>query len=186
MWHLFIGLILHACSWMIKMVNTSCVRSLSPSYENLEAYGCMALFMYFSINSVLSWHHWFSKSHLYGKCFLNWSLMIEECHSFIFVSLLPSNPLKQCSYFVPQLWVNICCMCLIPWIRNEVMFSLLQVISKLTDGKATHIPYRDSKLTRLLQSSLSGQGRVSVSWSLHAMTLDINIMMLFHNCFFCS
>lgn len=39
----------------------------------------------------------------------------------------------------------------------------MQVISKLTDGKATHIPYRDSKLTRLLQSSLSGQGRVSVS-----------------------
>ena len=39
----------------------------------------------------------------------------------------------------------------------------MQVISKLTDGKATHIPYRDSKLTRLLQSSLSGHGRVSVS-----------------------
>ena len=37
-----------------------------------------------------------------------------------------------------------------------------QVISKLTDGKANHIPYRDSKLTRLLQSSLSGHGRVSV------------------------
>ncbi|MBA0800599.1 hypothetical protein Gohar_011024, partial [Gossypium harknessii] len=36
------------------------------------------------------------------------------------------------------------------------------VISKLTDGRATHIPYRDSKLTRLLQSSLSGHGRVSL------------------------
>lgn len=41
----------------------------------------------------------------------------------------------------------------------------LQVIAKLTDGKATHIPYRDSKLTRLLQSSLSGHGRISVSSS---------------------
>lgn len=40
--------------------------------------------------------------------------------------------------------------------------SLCQVISKLTDGRANHIPYRDSKLTRLLQSSLSGHGRVSV------------------------
>ena len=40
---------------------------------------------------------------------------------------------------------------------------VLQVIAKLTDGKATHIPYRDSKLTRLLQSSLSGHGRISVS-----------------------
>ncbi|TQD81109.1 hypothetical protein C1H46_033327 [Malus baccata] len=36
------------------------------------------------------------------------------------------------------------------------------VISKLTDMRATHIPYRDSKLTRLLQSSLSGHGRVSL------------------------
>ncbi|KAG0486923.1 hypothetical protein HPP92_009018 [Vanilla planifolia] len=38
----------------------------------------------------------------------------------------------------------------------------LEVISKLTEGRAAHIPYRDSKLTRLLQSSLSGQGRVSL------------------------
>ena len=44
------------------------------------------------------------------------------------------------------------------------LLCLSQVISKLTDGKATHIPYRDSKLTRLLQSSLSGHGRVSVSF----------------------
>lgn len=42
-------------------------------------------------------------------------------------------------------------------------YPFVQVISKLTDGKATHIPYRDSKLTRLLQSSLSGHGRVSVT-----------------------
>ncbi|KAI4967449.1 hypothetical protein ZWY2020_025890 [Hordeum vulgare] len=36
------------------------------------------------------------------------------------------------------------------------------IIAKLTDGKATHIPYRDSKLTRLLQYSLSGHGRISL------------------------
>ncbi|WVZ08921.1 hypothetical protein V8G54_022267 [Vigna mungo] len=36
------------------------------------------------------------------------------------------------------------------------------VISKLTEDKASHIPYRDSKLTRVLQSSLSGHGRVSL------------------------
>ena len=40
---------------------------------------------------------------------------------------------------------------------------LLKVIGKLSEGKASHVPYRDSKLTRLLQSSLSGHGHVSVS-----------------------
>ncbi|OEL37187.1 Kinesin-like protein KIN-7D, chloroplastic [Dichanthelium oligosanthes] len=45
---------------------------------------------------------------------------------------------------------------------NKSLLTLGTVISKLTDGKATHVPFRDSKLTRLLQSSLSGQGRVSL------------------------
>lgn len=30
------------------------------------------------------------------------------------------------------------------------------MISALVDGKSNHIPYRDSKLTRLLQDSLGG------------------------------
>ncbi|KAK1311328.1 Kinesin-like protein NACK2 [Acorus calamus] len=45
---------------------------------------------------------------------------------------------------------------------NKSLLTLGTVIAKLTDNKATHIPYRDSKLTRLLQSSLSGHGRVSL------------------------
>ncbi|XP_022141615.1 kinesin-like protein KIN-7C, mitochondrial [Momordica charantia] len=45
---------------------------------------------------------------------------------------------------------------------NKSLLTLGTVISKLTDEKATHIPYRDSKLTRLLQSSLSGHGRISL------------------------
>ncbi|KAG2683276.1 hypothetical protein I3760_10G024700 [Carya illinoinensis] len=45
---------------------------------------------------------------------------------------------------------------------NKSLLTLGTVISKLTDGRAAHIPYRDSKLTRLLQSSLSGHGRVSL------------------------
>ncbi|XP_020599453.1 kinesin-like protein KIN-7D, chloroplastic [Phalaenopsis equestris] len=45
---------------------------------------------------------------------------------------------------------------------NKSLLTLGTVISKLTEGRASHIPYRDSKLTRLLQSSLSGQGRVSL------------------------
>uniref|UniRef100_A0A453C0J7 Kinesin motor domain-containing protein n=2 Tax=Aegilops tauschii subsp. strangulata TaxID=200361 RepID=A0A453C0J7_AEGTS len=45
---------------------------------------------------------------------------------------------------------------------NKSLLTLGTVIAKLTDGKATHIPYRDSKLTRLLQYSLSGHGRISL------------------------
>lgn len=36
------------------------------------------------------------------------------------------------------------------------MSALGNVISALVDGKIHHIPYRDSKLTRLLQDSLGG------------------------------
>ncbi|KAL2326901.1 hypothetical protein Fmac_020328 [Flemingia macrophylla] len=45
---------------------------------------------------------------------------------------------------------------------NKSLLTLGTVISKLTDCRASHIPYRDSKLTRLLQFSLSGQGRISL------------------------
>ena len=36
------------------------------------------------------------------------------------------------------------------------MSALGNVISALVDGKIKHIPYRDSKLTRILQDSLGG------------------------------
>jgi len=39
---------------------------------------------------------------------------------------------------------------------NLSLSTLCHVISALTDPKATYIPYRDSKLTRLLQDSLGG------------------------------
>eukprot|EP00762_Andalucia_godoyi_P002320 ANDGO_07594.mRNA.1 Kinesin-II 95 kDa subunit len=39
---------------------------------------------------------------------------------------------------------------------NLSLSALGNVISTLVDGKSTHIPYRDSKLTRLLQDSLGG------------------------------
>jgi hypothetical protein len=46
---------------------------------------------------------------------------------------------------------------------NKSLLTLGNVISKLTEDKnSLHIPYRDSKLTRILQSSLSGNARISV------------------------
>ena len=39
---------------------------------------------------------------------------------------------------------------------NLSLSALGNVISALVDGKSKHVPYRDSKLTRLLQSSLGG------------------------------
>lgn len=45
---------------------------------------------------------------------------------------------------------------------NKSLTTLGQVINALTDGKSTHIPYRDSKLTRVLQESLGGNARTAL------------------------
>jgi len=45
---------------------------------------------------------------------------------------------------------------------NKSLSALGMVINALTDGKSTHVPYRDSKLTRILQESLGGNSRTTL------------------------
>ena len=65
---------------------------------------------------------------------------------------------------------------------NKSLLTLAHVISKLSDPKTdkqTHIPYRDSKLTRILQPSLGGNAQVCkvicpsmpTTWSIHVAIL---------------
>ena len=42
------------------------------------------------------------------------------------------------------------------------MSSLGNVINALTSDKKEHVPYRDSKLTRILQESLGGNSRTTL------------------------
>lgn len=45
---------------------------------------------------------------------------------------------------------------------NKSLSALGMVINALTDSKVKHIPYRDSKLTRILQESLGGNSRTTL------------------------
>ncbi|KAG0032985.1 hypothetical protein BGZ81_009657 [Podila clonocystis] len=56
---------------------------------------------------------------------------------------------------------------------NKSLLTLGTVISKLTEERGAHIPYRDSKLTRILQSSLNGSARVSVICTISPSYLNV-------------
>lgn len=45
---------------------------------------------------------------------------------------------------------------------NKSLFVLAHVVNKLAEGKTKHIPYRDSKLTRILSQALGGNSLASI------------------------
>lgn len=45
---------------------------------------------------------------------------------------------------------------------NKSLTALANVIRALAEGKAKHVPYRDSKLTKLLKTSLGGNAKTAM------------------------
>ena len=70
-----------------------------------------------------------------------------------------------CTFYAPYYYLHVHCTLTCVHLGERLkeatkinlsLSALGNVISALVDGKSKHVPYRDSKLTRLLQSSLGG------------------------------
>ncbi|XP_046860680.1 kinesin-related protein 11-like, partial [Xenia sp. Carnegie-2017] len=55
---------------------------------------------------------------------------------------------------------------------NTSLFTLSDVIYKLSDGDGGFIPYRNSKLTRILQNSLGGNAKTSIICAITPASID--------------
>ncbi|CDP07439.1 unnamed protein product [Coffea canephora] len=68
---------------------------------------------------------------------------------------------------------------------NRSLLTLGTVIRKLSKGRNAHIPYRDSKLTRILQNSLGGNARTAIICTLspaHSHVEQSRNTLLFASC----
>ena len=55
---------------------------------------------------------------------------------------------------------------------NKSLFILSNVINKLAEGKSSHIPYRDSKLTRILSMALGGNSLTAIICTISPATVN--------------
>ncbi|XP_044511654.1 kinesin-like protein KIN-7F isoform X2 [Mangifera indica] len=68
---------------------------------------------------------------------------------------------------------------------NRSLLTLGKVVRTLSKGRNTHIPYRDSKLTRILQNSLGGDARTAIICTLspaHSQIEQSRNTLLFASC----
>lgn len=63
---------------------------------------------------------------------------------------------------------------------NKSLSALGRVITQLTSGKSrTHVSYRDSQLTRMLQDSLGGNSRTVRIWSLFSVPTASSSLLIY-------
>ncbi len=67
---------------------------------------------------------------------------------------------------------------------NLSLSTLGNVIAALVDGKSTHIPYRNSKLTRLLQDSLGGNSKTVMVSNMILILINSSFHFYFYQCEF--
>eukprot|EP00742_Colponemidia_sp_Colp-10_P009911 GILJ01010847.1.p1 GENE.GILJ01010847.1~~GILJ01010847.1.p1 ORF type:complete len:1320 (+),score=209.23 GILJ01010847.1:152-4111(+) len=58
---------------------------------------------------------------------------------------------------------------------NKSLFVLANVINKLAEGRRGHVPYRDSKLTRILQSALGGNSLTVIICTVSPALANVNL-----------
>jgi len=96
-------------------------------------------------------------------CCVKLGVMRNRMNSF-HASILRNCFSSRCVFFAPQVRKSNATGQQLEEAKmiNKSLSALGQVINALTDDKLSHVPYRDSKLTRILQDSLGGNSKTAL------------------------